>query len=87
MMVLKYFDIEGGELAVEIEGEGPLVICAPAMGDFRDAFSPLSSQLVSHGYTVACLDNRGHGDSSIGFKRYGDEAIATDFLLLAEAIG
>ena len=86
-MVLKYFDIEGGKLAVEIDGEGPLVICAPAMGDFRDAFAPLAKQLVANGYTVACMDNRGHGDSSTDFKSYGDEAAATDFLILAEAIG
>lgn len=86
-MPLQYFETDGGKLAVEIEGEGPLVICAPGMGDHRDAFGPLATQLVSEGYMVACMDNRGHGDSSTTFARYGDEATADDFLFLSSQLG
>lgn len=86
-MGVEYFDVEKGKLAVEISGDGPLVVCAPAMGDLRDSYAKLTSQLVASGFTVACMDVRGHGDSSIGFMRYGDEATATDYLLLIEALG
>jgi hypothetical protein len=55
-MVLQYFDIEKGKLAVDIEGDGPLIICAPAMGDLRNAYAPLASKLVANGYTVATMD-------------------------------
>lgn len=86
-MVLQYFDIEHGRLAVGIEGNGPLVLCAPGMGDLRDAYAPLASQLTANGFTAAVMDVRGHGDSSIDFKKYGDEATATDFITLIEKIG
>ena len=82
-----YFDTDGGRLAVEVEGDGPLVICSPAMGDTRDAYGPLAEFLVAHGYRVARIDLRGHGDSTAHFNRYGDEAIAEDFLTVIEALG
>ena len=86
-MLLQHFDVDGGKLAVEIEGKGPLVICSPGMGDTRDSYAPVASQFVAHGYSVACIDVRGHGDSSIGFNRYGDEATADDLILMAEKLG
>ncbi|KAK4505464.1 hypothetical protein PRZ48_003427 [Zasmidium cellare] len=85
-MVLQHFDVEHGKLAVEIEGNGPLVLCAPAMGDLRSAYAPLALQLVASGFTSAVMDIRGHGDSSTDFQKYGDEAIADDFITLIENI-
>ena len=86
-MATSYFDIAGGRLAVEVEGEGPLIICSPGLGDTRDAFAPLAVHLVARGYRVARVDLRGHGDSTASFDRYGDEAAAEDFLMLIEALG
>lgn len=86
-MPLEYFETDGGKLAVEIEGDGPLIICAPGLGDHRDVYTPLSQRLVSEGYKVARIDNRGHGDSSTTFNSYGDLATAEDFLFLASKLG
>ena len=86
-MPVQYFETDGGKLAVEVLGSGPLVICAPGLGDHRDTYAPLASTLMNAGFTVARLDNRGHGDSSTTFTRYGDEATADDFLLLASKLG
>ncbi len=36
---------------------------------------------------MARVDLRGHGDSTARFDRYGDEAIAEDFLVLIDALG
>lgn len=85
-MTVHRFDTDGGELVVEVEGQGPLVVCAPGLGDTRDAFAPLANQLVAQGYTAARMDVRGHGDSSANFSRYGDEATADDFLLVAKKL-
>lgn len=83
---LHYITTDGGRLAVEIIGKetDPLVICSPGMGDTRDAYEPFAKILVSHGYRVATVDARGHGESSADFKRYGDEATADDFLTVAD---
>ncbi len=86
-MTLRFVDTGGGRLAIEVEGDGPLVICSPGMGDTRDAFGPLSAHLAACGYRVARIDLRGHGDSSARFDRYGDEAIADDLLTVLEALG
>ena len=85
-MPLQYFDTDGGKLAVEVSGSGPLIICSPGLGDHRDVYGPLTTQLTHAGYTVATMDNRGHGASSPTFTRYGDEATADDFLLLADKL-
>ena len=86
-MAVSFVASDGGKLAVEVEGEGSLVICSPGMGDFRDAFAPLAAHLILSGYRVACVDLRGHGDSTTGFERYGDEATADDLLAVIDALG
>ena len=51
-MTITYVETDGGRLAIEVEGKGPLVVCSPGMGDSRDAFAPLSASLVAQGYRV-----------------------------------
>ncbi|KAF4962222.1 hypothetical protein FSARC_9674 [Fusarium sarcochroum] len=86
-MSTQFFETDGGKLAYDISGEGPLVICSPAMGDFRDAYAPLATELRKSGYRVAVVDLRGHGDSTTTFNRYGDEATADDLLNLIDHFG
>jgi pimeloyl-ACP methyl ester carboxylesterase len=78
---------DGGSIAVEVAGEGPLVVCSPAMGDTRGAYDILSADLVTAGYRVARMDLRGHGDSSAGFTSYGDEESAGDIIAVIEELG
>ncbi|KAM0417317.1 hypothetical protein ACHAPT_012698 [Fusarium lateritium] len=86
-MTVTFIETEGGKLAVDIAGEGPLVICSPGMGDFRDAYEPLATSLRASGFRVALVDLRGHGDSTATFDRYGDEATAHDLLKLIDTFG
>lgn len=85
-MVLQHFSNGGGSLAVEVEGDGPLVVCSPGMGDIRQSYSEFARLLIAKGYTVATMDPRGHGDSSAHFDAYGDEATAEDFIFVAEKL-
>lgn len=88
-MPVTQISIDGGTLAVEVEGpsDAPLIICSPGFGDTRDAYGPLAAKLVAAGFRVARLDLRGHGDSTAGFKHYGDEAIADDYLAIIGHLG
>lgn len=79
-MLLQRIDTANGTLAVDVEGSGPLIICAHGMGDSRASYAPFAKKLVAAGYTVANMDVRGHGDSSTTFLQYGDEATAEDYL-------
>ena len=85
-MVLRNINTASGFLAVNVEGDGPLVICAHGMGDDRSAYAPFAKQLVASGYTVANMDTRGHGDSSTSFEQYGDLATADDFLTIVKEL-
>ena len=86
-MTFSQLAVDGGRIAAEVRGAGPLVVCSPAMGDTRDAYGPLADHLVAHGFRVVLLDLRGHGDSDAGFTAYGDEATAGDLLAAVEAYG
>lgn len=86
-MDISQVQVDGGRLAVEVRGQGPLVVCSPAMGDERDAFGPLAERLVAHGYRVALVDLRGHGDSDATFAEYGDRATARDLVAVVESLG
>ena len=74
-----------GRIAYEIAGEGPLVICLPAMGELRSSYRHLVPLLVAAGFRVANLDLRGHGDSDSTFGAYDDEALASDALALVDS--
>jgi pimeloyl-ACP methyl ester carboxylesterase len=76
-----------GRVAYEVDGEGPLVVLVPGMGDLRAAYRFLAPVLRAAGYQVASTDLRGHGDSDTTFTAYGDEETAGDVTALIEALG
>ena len=78
---------DGGRIAYDVRGTGPLVICAPGMGDIRQTFRYLVPALVEAGYRVATFDLRGHGESDTTFATYDDDAEASDVVALAEHLG
>ena len=80
-------DREGGRIAYDVQGSGPLVICAPGMGDIRQTFRYLVPALIDAGYRVATFDIRGHGESDTGFRTFDDHAEASDIIALAEHLG
>ncbi len=76
-----------GHIAYDVQGSGPLVICAPGMGDIRQTFRYLVPALMEAGYRVATFDLRGHGESDLTFTTFDDEAEASDIIALAEHLG
>lgn len=76
-----------GSIAYDVTGEGPLVVCAPGLGDLRSVYRFLTPGLVEAGYRVAAMDLRGHGDSDATFSSYDDVAAGSDMLALAEHLG
>jgi len=83
----QYLDRPDGRIAYDVQGEGPLVVCLPGMGELRSSYRHLTPLLVAAGFRVATLDLRGHGDSDATFDSYDDEALAGDALALIDALG
>jgi pimeloyl-ACP methyl ester carboxylesterase len=77
-----HLSLDGGTLAYEVSGEGPLVVLAHGMGDSRHSYRYLVPALAAAGYRVANLDLRGCGDSSPDWNGYSRTDIAGDLLAL-----
>ncbi|GAA2126986.1 alpha/beta hydrolase [Kitasatospora saccharophila] len=58
---------EGGRIACDVVGDGPLVVLSHGMGTWRRDFRHLVPALVDAGYRVVNADMRGHGESSTGW--------------------
>jgi pimeloyl-ACP methyl ester carboxylesterase len=82
-----YLTRPGGRVGYDVEGEGPLVVLVPGMGDLRSTFRFLAPSLRGAGYRVATTDLRGQGDSDATFDSYGDPETAGDVVALLEALG
>jgi pimeloyl-ACP methyl ester carboxylesterase len=79
----RFLPVEGGTIAYDDAGEGPVVICLPSMGDVRAEYRFLRPQLLAAGFRVVTMDLRGQGESSVGFTDYSAPAIGSDILALA----
>jgi pimeloyl-ACP methyl ester carboxylesterase len=83
----RYLARPQGRIAYDVHGAGPLVVCAPGMGDLRSVYRYLVPPLVAAGFRVATMDLRGHGDSDATFAAYDDVAAGADLLAQAEHLG
>lgn len=82
-----YLERPGGRIAYDVVGDGPLVVCAPGMGDLRSEYRFLVPGLSDAGHRVATMDLRGHGESDATFDAYDDVAAGTDLLALIGELG
>ena len=86
--MIEFLDIEGGRIAYDVTGDGPLIVLSHGIGDRRQAFRFLVPELVRTGFRVAAADMRGHGESSIGdWKSISRTDVAGDLVALIRHLG
>ena len=83
----QFLSLPEGRVAYDLDGDGPLVVLVPGMGDLRGTYRMLAPILRDAGYRVACTDLRGHGDSDVSFKTYGDVETSSDIVALIDQLG
>ena len=89
----EFLDVDGGRIAYDVTGDGPLVVLSHGMGEHRQVYRFLAPKLTQAGYRVATADLRGHGESSMSWKSVtGTDAItrtdiAGDLLALIGHLG
>ncbi|MFB2554110.1 alpha/beta fold hydrolase [Herbiconiux liangxiaofengii] len=83
----EYLTIDGGTIAYDLAGEGPLVVLAHGMGDSRHSYRFIVPALVAAGYRVANVDLRGCGESSTDWAGYSRTDIAGDLVALVRHLG
>ena len=78
-----YLELPGGKIAYDdTEGDGPLVVCTPGLGDTRQSYRHLRPLLTAAGYRVVTMDLRGEGESTAIWDDYSTPAVAADILAL-----
>lgn len=85
-MGTKFLEKDGGRIAYDDAGSGPLVLAAPIMGDLRAEYRFLAPQLVAAGYRVIRMDPRGQGETSPVWGDYSKYAIGGDMLDLIRSL-
>ncbi|GAA3475495.1 alpha/beta hydrolase [Streptomyces yanii] len=83
----EHLAVDGGTIAYEVAGSGPLIVLAHGMGDSRAAYRVVIPPLVAAGYRVATVDLRGCGESSVGWPAWSRTAIAGDLLAVIRHLG
>jgi pimeloyl-ACP methyl ester carboxylesterase len=83
----EYVDVEGGRIAYEVDGDGPLVVLSPGMADTRSSYRFLAPLIAKAGYRVASVDLRGHGESSTGWDSYSHADTAGDLIEVIRKLG
>jgi pimeloyl-ACP methyl ester carboxylesterase len=83
----QHLTIDGGTLAYDVTGEGPLILLAPGIGNSRSAYRFLAPRLAEAGYRVATTDLRGAGESSAEWPSYSRTDIAGDLIALIRHLG
>lgn len=83
----EFLAVDGGRIAYDVTGEGPLVVLSHGMGERRNSYRYLVPQLLEAGYRVATPDLRGLGGSSTGWASYSRTATAGDLLALIRQLG
>jgi pimeloyl-ACP methyl ester carboxylesterase len=86
-MTTRWLERDGGQIAYSDQGEGPLVVCAPGIGDLRGEYRFLTPQLVDAGFRVLAMDLRGHGESTTGWPDLSAEATGSDIVALVRESG
>jgi pimeloyl-ACP methyl ester carboxylesterase len=83
----EHLAVDGGTIAYEVTGSGPLIVLAHGMGDSRAAYRAVVPALVAAGHRVAAVDLRGCGESGTDWQDWSRTAIAGDLLALIRHLG
>lgn len=85
-METRYLQLPQGKIAYDDRGSGPLVLCAPSLGDLRGEYRFLTPQLVEAGFRVVTMDLRGLGESSMNWPEYSVGPVGSDMLALVRSL-
>ncbi|MEU9592636.1 alpha/beta hydrolase [Streptomyces sp. NPDC048193] len=83
----EYLAVDGGTIAYEVAGAGPLIVLAHGVGDSRAAYRAVMPALVAAGHRVAAVDLRGCGESSVAWPAWSRTDIAGDLLAVIRHLG
>src|SRR5258708_10737840 len=79
----QFLKLPEGQIAYDDSGgTGPLVICAPGLGDMRQQYRFLAPRLVAAGFRVVTMGLPGHGESSVDWPAYSPALAVADIVAM-----
>ena len=77
---------DGANLHVSIAGDGPVIVLVHGTLVSSGAMAPVARRLLADGFTVAGLDLRGHGRSTVGTDGLTIDRYARDLAAVVAAV-
>jgi 3-oxoadipate enol-lactonase len=84
---MPFFESRGARLHYEVAGEGPPVLLVHGFTNFGQVWSPQIAALVHSGYRAIVPDLAGHGLSAGADTTTGVPTLASDMVVLLDALG
>lgn len=78
---------DGAEINTVTAGEGPRVVLVHGLTSNIDDLGPIAELLISDGFSVTGVDQRGHGGSTVGADGFGAPRQAADLAVVLRELG
>lgn len=78
---------DGAEIHTVTAGVGPRIVLVHGLTSNIDDLGPIAELLIADGFSVTGLDQRGHGDSSVGADGFGASRQAADLAIVLNELG
>ncbi len=69
---------DGAEIMTERVGDGPLIVLVHGLTASRHDWCLVAPKLVEAGFSVLAVDQRGHGESTVGTAGFGSRQLGRD---------
>ncbi len=77
---------DGARISTVTVGSGPVIVCVHGVTASRRDWAPMTPHLIEAGYTVIAVEQRGHGDSTVGTAGFGSAQLGDDLAVVLEAL-
>lgn len=77
---------DGARLSTITVGSGPAIVCVHGVTASRRDWAPMAPHLVAAGYSVIAVEQRGHGDSTVGTAGFGSSQLGDDLAVVLDAL-
>ncbi len=77
---------DGARISTITVGSGPAIVCVHGVTASRRDWAPMAPHLVDAGYTVIAVEQRGHGDSTVGTAGFGSTQLGDDLAVVLDAL-
>lgn len=77
---------DGAHISTRSAGSGRTIVLVHGLTGNHNDWGPIASRLLEHGHRVITIDQRGHGNSTVGMDGYGAARLGQDLTTVFEEL-